>query len=206
MNLTSIRVTTPAGTVELSPDRSHVIGRGREADVPLTDTKVSRRHVELVPEPGGWIARDLSSNGIWRDGTRSRQVVVHGEVVLHLGGSNGPRIVLWAAQPQPDPEPRGARPAPPTKDNSEAQTVLAGPGARMAPPPPAVPAGAWGGASAGAPGGVAGPAGAPPSQPAGAPAGTGTPAPALAGLMRMLPTLIWLAAVGFTLGALVALS
>ncbi|CUU60485.1 FHA domain-containing protein [Parafrankia irregularis] len=182
MDLTSIRVTTPAGTVELSPDRSHVIGRGREADVPLTDTKVSRRHVELVPEPDGWIARDLSSNGIWRDGARSRQVVVHGEVVLHLGGSNGPRIVLWAPQPQPrpEPEPHGARQAPPMKDNSEAQTVLAGPGARMAPPPPAVPAGA--------------------------PAGTGTPAPARAGLMRMLPTLIWLAAVGFTLGALVALS
>ncbi|EFC86422.1 FHA domain-containing protein [Parafrankia sp. EUN1f] len=202
MNLTSIRVITPEGTVELSPDRSHVIGRGREADVSLADTKVSRRHVELVPEPGGWIARDLSTNGMWRDGTRTRQVVVHGEVVLHLGGASGPRIVLWAPQPRPEPHPRDARPAPPVKDNSEAQTVLAGSGARMAPPPPAVPAGAL----AGAPGGLAGPAGSPPPQPAGAPAGTGTPTPALAGLLRMLPTLIWLAAVGFTLGALAALS
>ncbi|MEX5635926.1 FHA domain-containing protein [Parafrankia sp. FMc2] len=207
MELGSIRVTTPAGSVELAPDRSHVIGRGREADLALADGKVSRRHAELVPGPDGWVVRDLSSNGIWRDGVRAKEFAVDGEVRVRLGGSNGPEITLRA--------PRPVRRPPAVVDNSEAQTVLSGQGRgpepgrgpvpvpaqagrAAAPPAPAVPPGPAAGARAQ-------PAGGAPA-PQGAPEHGGGPTPALAGWVRVLPTLVWLAAVGFALGALVALS
>ncbi|WP_026311154.1 FHA domain-containing protein [Parafrankia elaeagni] len=190
MELGSIRVTTPAGSVELSPDRSHVIGRGREADLAVADGKVSRRHVELVPGPAGWIARDLSSNGIWRDGVRAKEFAVDGEAHVRLGGSNGPEITLRASRP--------VRRPPAVVDNSEVQTVLSGQGRGPEPGRGPVPAPAAGGARA-QPAGAA-------SEPQGAPEREAGPVPALSGWLRMLPTLVWLTAVGFTLGALVALS
>ncbi|MCK9902546.1 hypothetical protein CC117_26075 [Parafrankia colletiae] len=201
MELGSIRVTTPAGSVELAPDRSHVIGRGREADLAVADGKVSRRHAELVPGPDGWIVRDLSSNGIWRDGVQAKEFAVDGEVRVRLGGSNGPEITLRAPRPV-------RRPA--VVDNSEAQTVLSGQGRGPEPGRGPVPVPAQAGRAAGPSAGLAAgarvqPEGGPPA-PQGAPEHGGGPTPALAGWARVLPTLVWLAAVGFALGALVALS
>jgi hypothetical protein len=50
-----------------------VIGRSRECDLVLDDPNVSRRHVELRREDGGWAVVDLgSTNGIKLNGKRSR--------------------------------------------------------------------------------------------------------------------------------------
>jgi hypothetical protein len=52
---------------------SFVIGRSRECDLVLDDPNVSRRHVELRREDGGWAVVDLgSTNGIKLNGKRSR--------------------------------------------------------------------------------------------------------------------------------------
>jgi len=188
-----LRVTTPSGTAVLSPDRTYVIGRSRNADVVVEDSKVSRQHVELVPGPDGWTARDTSTNGMWSEGTRKGSVEVDGETRLRLGGSNGPEIVLTAPRPAP------RRPSPPPEpDVSAAETVLAGQGrVPAAGQPGAVP-----------PGTVPRARGAEPVGAAATPApSAGQAAPATAGSwLRMLPTMVWFAAVGFTLGALLALS
>ncbi|SQD98523.1 MULTISPECIES: FHA domain-containing protein [unclassified Parafrankia] len=205
MDLSTIRVTTATGTVELTPDRSYVIGRSREADITVQDTKVSRRHVELAPGPDGWTARDLSTNGVWSEGARAKQFAVDGEIRIRLGGLSGPEVLLRAFRPVQRP-PAAAAPRP-KLDNADAETMLAGQGRRpvpgqAAPPVPAArtpePVGAGAGsAGAGASAGAGGGAGA---------GGEAAPRPALSGWLRALPTLVWLAAVGFALGALVALS
>lgn len=42
-----------------------VIGRSPDADVVLSSTDVSRRHAEIIPDPGGWLLLDLgSTNGV----------------------------------------------------------------------------------------------------------------------------------------------
>jgi hypothetical protein len=42
-----------------------VIGRSPDADVVLSSTDVSRRHAEIIPDPGGWLLVDLgSTNGV----------------------------------------------------------------------------------------------------------------------------------------------
>ena len=200
MSSMTLQVTTPSGTVRLAPDRVYVVGRSRNADVVVEDGRVSRRHVELTPGPDGWTARDVSTNGMWSAGTRRSTVEVSGETRLRLGAANGPEIVLLLPRPAP------RQPAPPPEpDLSAAETVLAGQGrpgaAAPAPPPPArfpEPVGA--GVPGPRPGPVpAAPAPAPPPAPAPAPAG-------ISAWLRMLPTLIWLAAVGFSVGALLALS
>lgn len=55
--------------VPLTRDRL-TVGRAG-ADLVLEDAAVSRRHCELIHEPGGWIVRDLSSsNGTFHNGER----------------------------------------------------------------------------------------------------------------------------------------
>ncbi|WP_370657168.1 FHA domain-containing protein [Frankia sp. ArI3] len=77
MDPTGLRIVTPAGETVLPPDREHVVGRGRDCDVVLADGRVSRRHLRLEPGGDGWLARDISSNGIWVNGTRRVSVPPH---------------------------------------------------------------------------------------------------------------------------------
>jgi hypothetical protein len=66
-----------------SPDKNlFVIGRSAACDVPLNHPSVSRRHAELVREPGGrWVVRDLRS----RNGTLVNDAPVPGEQALRPG-------------------------------------------------------------------------------------------------------------------------
>ncbi|WP_462187426.1 MULTISPECIES: FHA domain-containing protein [unclassified Frankia] len=181
MDPTGLRITVPSGQSVLSADRSHVVGRGRDCDVVIADGRVSRRHVLLEPRgDAGWLAQDVSSNGIWVDGARTGSVALtDGEVRVHLGAANGPTVVLAPVSPTPRRPPA----APDDPDVGALATVLAGQGGRIDPSP--VPA-------------AAGSAQVPARRHAGH-----SP---VASWLRALPTFVWLAAVGFTLGALLALS
>ncbi|EIV93674.1 FHA domain-containing protein [Frankia sp. QA3] len=222
MDPTGLRIVAPAGEAVLTPDREHVVGRGRDCDVVIADGRVSRRHLRLEPGGAGWLARDISSNGIWVDGTRRVSVpLTGGEIRVHLGAANGPLVVLIP----PRPAPRPAAP-PPDPDVADQETILAGQGAprpapvslpRQASPQPGAPA-------AGRPP-TPGPSPTPtptPGQPISRRPTSGQPTPAepgpaqaaallagrrpLARRLHALPTLVWLAAVGFALGALIALT
>ncbi|CAJ60258.1 MULTISPECIES: FHA domain-containing protein [Frankia] len=209
MDPTGLRIVTPAGETVLPPDRAHVVGRGRDCDVVLADGRVSRRHLRLEPGADGWLARDISSNGIWVDGSRRVSVpLVGGEIRVHLGAANGPLVVLIPPPPAPRP------PVPPADpDLADQETILAGqatpppPSAilpRPAAPPPGAPAA---GRPPAPPGQALTPQHSVPAQPgppAGA-AGRSGPRP-LARWLHALPTLVWLGAVGFALGALLALT
>lgn len=54
-------------------DRSAVIGRSSSADITISDTGVSRKHLEVLHTGARWIARDLgSTNGAYVDGQELR--------------------------------------------------------------------------------------------------------------------------------------
>lgn len=65
------RLEGEAGAWALPRERV-VLGRQTqplEADIGVAHASLSRRHVELVPLPDGWMVRDLgSTNGSWLDG------------------------------------------------------------------------------------------------------------------------------------------
>jgi len=62
------------------------IGSHTDAGLPLTDTTVSRFHVELQPRPEGVLVRDLESkNGTYLSGTRVQEVIVEDQAVITVG-------------------------------------------------------------------------------------------------------------------------
>jgi pSer/pThr/pTyr-binding forkhead associated (FHA) protein len=66
--------------VVISPSGA-TIGRGRQADVVLSDPNVSRQHAEIRPRGGSWVLSDLgSTNGSQLNGRR-----VDGSEVLRSG-------------------------------------------------------------------------------------------------------------------------
>lgn len=60
------------------------IGRAPDNQVVADDASLSRHHVEINLTRHGWVLRDLdSANGVWRDGTRLPNLVLHtGDEVL----------------------------------------------------------------------------------------------------------------------------
>ncbi len=53
-----------------------VIGRDISAVIPIPDERISRRHVRLEPHPGGWLAVDTSTNGVYFQGQRYSSVPI----------------------------------------------------------------------------------------------------------------------------------
>jgi predicted component of type VI protein secretion system len=175
-----LRVSTSSTQRTVADDRTYVVGRGRDCDIVIADGRVSRRHVLLEPGPQGWLARDTSANGMWRDGKRVATADVDADVRLRLGAADGPEIVLSplrppAIPPQADPAIDEAA----TRLAPSAGRIPSGPARRAEP------------ASASAASGADG-------------AGAGEPAARR--WLRLIPTMLWLAATGFAVGALIALS
>ncbi len=103
--------------------RPVTIGRATDSDVRVDDSRVSRRHLTLRHENGGWIAEDHgSTNGTYRDGVRVMRLSVVGSTRLLLGdGEDGVSVHLLL-----DGLPRngGAAPsAPPTVLEDESAGV-----------------------------------------------------------------------------------
>ena len=61
------------------------IGRDVDNDIPLDDTKLSRRHCRIVRSPDGFVLEDMeSSNGSYVNGERAdRQILAAGDTVYH---------------------------------------------------------------------------------------------------------------------------
>jgi ABC-type multidrug transport system ATPase subunit len=87
------------------PGTAVVFGRGNDCQVVLSDTRVSRRHLEASWQSGAWFIRDLgSANGTYRDGHRLSTEPIAGTLALRLGhASNGPLVELTVASPVPPP-------------------------------------------------------------------------------------------------------
>ncbi|MCM3882592.1 FHA domain-containing protein, partial [Frankia sp. R82] len=139
--MSTLRIIAPSGEAVLEPERDHVVGRGRDCDVVISDGRVSRRHLRLESTADGWLARDISSSGIWVDGSRAGVVPLRGgEVRLRLGAADGPSVTL-IPPPPPAPVASAQEAAPGEPDLTEQETMLAGSGAPTAgrPRPPANP-------------------------------------------------------------------
>ncbi len=107
------------------PGAQWMLGRSMEAQVRLTDDRISRRHALLRPTPAGWEMVDAnSSNGFYQNGRRITQLAVDGDLVISLGGRDGvvmrlsavPRAPQAAQHGQPrhaQPQAQPAQPQPP---------------------------------------------------------------------------------------------
>ncbi|WP_322752807.1 ATP-binding cassette domain-containing protein [Frankia sp. Cas3] len=99
MDRTSLQVNTPIGQVVLAGCGPYVVGRARQSDIVIVDSRVSWRHFVLESGADGWQVRDTSANGLWQDGRRVGNLNVSAAAVrLRLGAADGPEVVLI---PQP---------------------------------------------------------------------------------------------------------
>lgn len=74
-------------TVELGVDPV-VVGSSAEAQLRLTDPRVSRRHLELKAGSHAVLITDLSSrNGTWFEGSRMREIALPPGALLRVGDS-----------------------------------------------------------------------------------------------------------------------
>src|SRR5579871_5207676 len=70
------------------------IGRAEDCEVSIKNDFVSRIHAEVVYENGNWYIRDLnSSNGLYLDGQRVKEVLISGPLRVRLG-VEGPEIAF----------------------------------------------------------------------------------------------------------------
>ncbi|MCI0571042.1 MAG: sigma 54-interacting transcriptional regulator [Myxococcaceae bacterium] len=77
-----------AGAHVLLEGQTVVVGSGDDCDLKLTDTSVSRRHMELSGGPGGWRLRDLrSTNGVFLAGLQVIEARLSEKVRIRLGRS-----------------------------------------------------------------------------------------------------------------------
>jgi hypothetical protein len=178
----ALRVQTSTTQLTLPGDRKVVVGRASDSDIVVSHPKVSRRHVALEPSPDGWTASDLSANGMWHDGQRVGSVPIGAEATrLRLGAVDGPELTLTALVPVE----AAPAPAPAEPDIDDAETRLApnsGPLARPTRKP------------------------APAAEPTPVPSGPVATRRRPPRWLSTVPTLIWLFAAAFAVGALVALS
>jgi soluble lytic murein transglycosylase-like protein len=87
-------------------ERTFQVGRGKECDLQLLDTLVSRTHLRVERNGAAWTVRDLgSANGTFLAGSRVEALPLAGPVLLELG-AGGPVLSL-------EPEPAAEAPAPP---------------------------------------------------------------------------------------------
>ena len=85
------------------PDRDVIVGRDVRADFRVPDPIVSRAHVILRPESGGWIALDNKSlNGMFVGGQQVQSTPVRDGGVVNIGNPDGPPLVFSLAAPPDD--------------------------------------------------------------------------------------------------------
>ena len=124
---------------------SAVIGRGEEADVKLTDPRVSRLHASVTDRSGTWMFEDRSSGGSWQNGQRVTSLDIASEVLITLGSEGAPEVILRPTGVLPDPNATvavqaGEAAAIPRAPASQPPRVVAPPRAPLgATPPPFIP-------------------------------------------------------------------
>jgi ABC-type multidrug transport system ATPase subunit/pSer/pThr/pTyr-binding forkhead associated (FHA) protein len=80
----TLRVVSGAHEATVPAGQPFVVGRARNADFVLPDSRVSRQHLLIETVDGGWSVRDISSNG---------------EARFRLGTPTGPEVVVLVEAP-----------------------------------------------------------------------------------------------------------
>jgi pSer/pThr/pTyr-binding forkhead associated (FHA) protein len=114
---------TPEG--DISVDRTCVIGRNADCEVPLSDPNASRRHAELSLDGPNVVVRDLESrNGTFVDGRLiGSPTTVTGDARIIIGGT----VLTLFARPDRSKKVRTIPPASgrtPAPDSSATSTVV----------------------------------------------------------------------------------
>jgi hypothetical protein len=97
-------VVQAAGLIRLldPADGVAVIGRSAAATVQVLDERISRQHLRLHPEPEGWRAVDLSSNGAYFQGQRYGSFFpLQDGMTIHLGDPNGFAVTFGLSYSEP---------------------------------------------------------------------------------------------------------
>ena len=83
-------------------DAGVTFGREIGCDIVIASTEVSRKHAQIAPGEGGYLVTDLSTNGVFVNGTRidKRQLLGRGDV-LKIGPEEF-RFYADVAKPAPD--------------------------------------------------------------------------------------------------------
>src|SRR5580704_960671 len=86
MGMRGLRIRAGGDEVLVESTEAVIIGRGPEARVRCSDSRVSRRHLVVRPENGDWRVEDPgSSNGTFMDGDRVASFLLVEAVSLRLG-------------------------------------------------------------------------------------------------------------------------
>lgn len=96
----SVSVRVGAESHRIGPERGAVVlGRDPSAAIRVNDDRISRAHVRLEPQAGGWQAIDTSTNGMFVDGVRRSSVPITAPTTIHLGNPDGIPVTLTPADP-----------------------------------------------------------------------------------------------------------
>ena len=135
------------------PAAGIVFGREAGSDVVVAQPEVSRRHASIVPTEQGYVLQDLSTNGVWVNGTRVQgsQLLARADVVRV--GTEEFRFYADVAQPPP----KVGAPTPAASVPTVAPAVQPSTAAPVASAPRSAPA-AVAGPSAGTPASTSAPA------------------------------------------------
>jgi ABC-type multidrug transport system ATPase subunit len=107
-------VRTRRSDHRLDSGTEYRIGRDPDADIVLTDARVSWRHAILRADGTQWVLEDLgSTNGMYVGTERTRHFTIHANCVVRFGNpEDGP---LLRFEPQRPPEPEQKRPPEPER-------------------------------------------------------------------------------------------
>lgn len=78
----------------IAPGLSVVVGRDEKCDLVIDNSRISRRHLEIRADDGGWHVADISSNGTF--GRTGRVTTASGKdlLILSLGSMRGPLVII----------------------------------------------------------------------------------------------------------------
>jgi hypothetical protein len=115
------------------PAAGVVFGREAGSDVVVAQPEVSRRHASIAPTENGYVLQDLSTNGVWVNGTRVQgsQLLARADVVRV--GSEEFRFYADVAQAKGAGTPASV---PASSPQSQPTPVVANPVQPAAPTPP----------------------------------------------------------------------
>lgn len=90
----------------LLPGAVYRIGRDPQADIPLTDPRVSWQHAIVEEQAGSWLLHDAgSTNGTFVNRQRVRQVAIAGNYSVRLGHPDDGPLLSCSLAVAPDSAP-----------------------------------------------------------------------------------------------------
>jgi len=122
------------------PSAGIVFGREAGSDVVVAQPEVSRRHATIAPADNGYVLQDLSTNGVWVNGTRVQgtQLLARADVV-RVGSEEFRFYADVAPVAKATPTPATAPPVVPVQPAPPAHAAAPIVSAPAAPPPTPAP-------------------------------------------------------------------